>query len=46
MHRDAMPDADPAALAKPETVATRFVELLSEELPPTGSRIALSGTSS
>ena len=41
MHRDAIPDADPAGLAMPDAVAERFVELLARPLPPTGSRVAL-----
>jgi NAD(P)-dependent dehydrogenase (short-subunit alcohol dehydrogenase family) len=46
MHRDAMPDADRAALARPEDVATRFVTLLveatSEKGPVNGGRVELS----
>jgi NAD(P)-dependent dehydrogenase (short-subunit alcohol dehydrogenase family) len=41
MHRDAMPDADPAALATPESVASLLLALLSGELPESGSRVAL-----
>ena len=41
MHRDAMPEADVATLARPEVVAVRFVELLRGELPASGSRIEL-----
>ena len=33
MHRDAMPEADPASLARPEQVAQRLVQTLSAELP-------------
>ena len=33
MHRDAMPEADPATLARPEQVARRLVQALSAELP-------------
>jgi len=32
MHRDAMPEADPASLARPEQVAQRLVQTLSAEL--------------
>jgi NAD(P)-dependent dehydrogenase (short-subunit alcohol dehydrogenase family) len=39
MHRDAMPEADPATLARPETVATRIVTLLAAKLPPSGARV-------
>jgi NAD(P)-dependent dehydrogenase (short-subunit alcohol dehydrogenase family) len=41
MHRDAIPDADPAALAKPEIVAERIIRMIqaSEEIP-SGSRVA------
>jgi NAD(P)-dependent dehydrogenase (short-subunit alcohol dehydrogenase family) len=39
MHRDALPDADPATLARPEAVAARIVELLRDEAVPSGSRI-------
>jgi NAD(P)-dependent dehydrogenase (short-subunit alcohol dehydrogenase family) len=41
MHRDAMPEADPAALETPEAVAARFLALLAGPLPETGSRITL-----
>jgi NAD(P)-dependent dehydrogenase (short-subunit alcohol dehydrogenase family) len=43
MHRDAMPEADVATLARPEVVAVRFVELLRGELPASGSRMELAG---
>ena len=33
MHRDAMPEADPATLARPEQVARRLVQTLSAQLP-------------
>ena len=39
MHRDAMPDADPATLARPDAVAARIVALLGGELPPSGTRV-------
>lgn len=39
MHRRAMPDADPATLARPEQVAARIVELLQDSSVPSGSRI-------
>jgi NAD(P)-dependent dehydrogenase (short-subunit alcohol dehydrogenase family) len=39
MHRDALPDADPATLARPEAVAARVVELLRDSTVPSGSRV-------
>jgi NAD(P)-dependent dehydrogenase (short-subunit alcohol dehydrogenase family) len=39
MHRDAMPEADPATLARPAVVAERIVALLRGELPPSGTRL-------
>ncbi|HEX2873361.1 MAG TPA: SDR family oxidoreductase [Polyangiaceae bacterium] len=39
MHRQALPDADPAALARPEHVAARIVELLRDGSLPSGSRV-------
>jgi NAD(P)-dependent dehydrogenase (short-subunit alcohol dehydrogenase family) len=39
MHQQAMPDADPAALARPEQVATRIIELLRDGRVPSGSRV-------
>ncbi len=44
MHRDAMPDADPGPLSKPEAVASRFLALLSGGLPESGARVALAET--
>lgn len=41
MHRDAMPEADPASLERPETVAARFVEALAGARPPSGSLLRL-----
>ena len=38
MHAAALPDADPASLARPEDVAARIVTLLSGSLPATGQR--------
>lgn len=45
MHADAMPDADRAALARPEAVAERLVRFLAEEEPSakSGARLALGG---
>ncbi len=44
LHRQALPDADPATLARPELVATRILSLLREAGSPSGSRVeALSG---
>jgi len=39
MHRDAIPEADPATLARPNGVAERIVALLRGELPPSGTRL-------
>lgn len=39
MHRQALPDADPASLARPEHVALRIVELLRDSGVPSGSRV-------
>ena len=39
MHREALPEADAAALARPEHVAARILELLRDERVPTGSRV-------
>jgi NAD(P)-dependent dehydrogenase (short-subunit alcohol dehydrogenase family) len=39
MHRQALPDADPATLARPEAVAARIVELLRDGRVATGSRV-------
>lgn len=40
MHRDAIPDADPATLLRPEFVAARVVTLLERaEAVPSGSRV-------
>jgi len=36
MHRDAVPDADPATLARPEQVARRLVQTLAAALPASG----------
>jgi hypothetical protein len=44
MHADAMPEADPSALARPADVAARIAGLLaSPELPPSGARVELGG---
>jgi len=40
MHRDAVPDADPATLADPRDVARRIVDSLARGEPATGVRIA------
>lgn len=42
MHADAMPEADPATLARPEDVARRIALGLREELISTGSRVTAS----
>jgi NAD(P)-dependent dehydrogenase (short-subunit alcohol dehydrogenase family) len=40
MHRDAIPDADPATLARPDDVASRLLALLERaETVPSGSRL-------
>ena len=39
MHRAALPDADPATLARPDDVAARILALLRDERVPNGSRI-------
>lgn len=39
MHKDALPDADPATLAQPAQVAERIVALLQSGSVPSGSRV-------
>jgi NAD(P)-dependent dehydrogenase (short-subunit alcohol dehydrogenase family) len=39
MHRAALPDADPATLARPERVAERILALLGDAAVPSGSRV-------
>jgi NAD(P)-dependent dehydrogenase (short-subunit alcohol dehydrogenase family) len=39
MHREALPDADVATLARPDDVAARILALLSDERVPNGSRL-------
>jgi NAD(P)-dependent dehydrogenase (short-subunit alcohol dehydrogenase family) len=39
MHRDALPDADPATLARPDAVAARILALLRDERVASGSRV-------
>lgn len=39
MHRQALPEADAATLARPEQVAARILELLRDERVPSGSRV-------
>ncbi len=39
MHRQAIPDADPQSLARPEHVAARIIELLRDSSVPSGSRV-------
>lgn len=41
MHAAALPDVEPATLARPEDVAERLLELLASERVPNGSRVAL-----
>jgi len=43
MHRQALPEADPATLARPEQVAARIVALLRDATVPSGSRIEAQG---
>ncbi|NUP09641.1 MAG: SDR family oxidoreductase [Polyangiaceae bacterium] len=41
MHRRALPDSDPASLARPETIAKAFVKILEDpERARTGSRVS------
>ena len=43
MHRDAMPEADPATLSKPDAVAERIVAALEDEVrAPSGARVLAS----
>jgi NAD(P)-dependent dehydrogenase (short-subunit alcohol dehydrogenase family) len=42
MHADAMPDADRAALARPETVAAQIATMIERESVPPGARILAS----
>lgn len=42
MHRDALPDADPATLLAPRTVARRIVRLLEDEKVKSGTRVSAS----
>jgi NAD(P)-dependent dehydrogenase (short-subunit alcohol dehydrogenase family) len=39
MHADALPDADPATLARPEDVAARLLSLLASPRPASGARL-------
>lgn len=39
MHRQALPEAEPASLARPEAVAARIVELLRDDKVASGSRV-------
>jgi NAD(P)-dependent dehydrogenase (short-subunit alcohol dehydrogenase family) len=39
MHADAMPDADPATLARPADVAARILALVRDSTVPSGSRV-------
>lgn len=39
MHAQAMPEADPATLARPEKVAERIIALIEDETVPSGSRV-------
>jgi hypothetical protein len=41
MHRDAIPEADPATLGRPAEVAARIVRALEDEVrAPSGARVA------
>lgn len=43
MHRDALPDADPASLAQPSVVAERIIRVLEDEVrAPSGARVSAS----
>lgn len=44
MHRAALPDADPATLLAPETVAERLVALLERADVPSGARLVLASS--
>jgi NAD(P)-dependent dehydrogenase (short-subunit alcohol dehydrogenase family) len=39
MHAAAIPDADPASLARPEDVARKLAEMISDDTIPTGARL-------
>jgi NAD(P)-dependent dehydrogenase (short-subunit alcohol dehydrogenase family) len=39
MHQNAMPDADPATLARPDDVARSIIALLRDDAVPSGSRV-------
>ncbi len=39
MHQQAMPDADPQSLTRPEQVASRIIQLLCDSSVPSGSRV-------
>ncbi len=39
MHADALPEADPATLARPDAVAARLVALIEDESLPSGARV-------
>jgi NAD(P)-dependent dehydrogenase (short-subunit alcohol dehydrogenase family) len=41
LHAAAVPDADPAALADPDDVAARIVEVIESDQPPSGSRVEI-----
>ena len=41
MHRAALPEADPATLASPESVAARLLELVEDGGVPSGARVEL-----
>jgi NAD(P)-dependent dehydrogenase (short-subunit alcohol dehydrogenase family) len=43
MHRQALPDADPASLLRPSEVARRIVRLIEDDSVPSGSRVEASG---
>lgn len=42
MHADAIPDADPATLARPEDVAARLVRVIEGSVHPSGARLIAS----
>jgi NAD(P)-dependent dehydrogenase (short-subunit alcohol dehydrogenase family) len=41
MHREALPDADPGALQRPEHVAEHIVRMLQSERVPSGARVTV-----
>jgi NAD(P)-dependent dehydrogenase (short-subunit alcohol dehydrogenase family) len=42
MHKDAIPEADPASLLRPAEVARRIIALLEDPAPKSGARVSAS----